>query len=304
MTQRGRLAVLAVSLTLLAIVSAVVDGDPVPRPGSESLWFYSAAFTLMLSDLVLEPWYTRPADAFANATAVLLASFAAGSSGLEVTRSTFDTGRTVCITVAALILLAALIAMLTLRPHGGAQSRVHKSAFVFASTFGRARVIFSAFFAVTAAAAFAESSDKLLILYVIGGLLLWTTPLQTALERLIAVRKETERPKLIVDEIAQPRIAFLTSASDPPLKVGQSLIRGDEAGGSSWMFRKARSFSKCRQPSGKESFSHQGTSWPWVPLLSRGQGSSARSASKHRSTGSSFAEVAPALMRSDYGRVG
>lgn len=231
MTQRGRLAILALSLAVLTAVSAVVDGTLIPQPGGGSLWFYSAALTLMLSDLVLEPWYTRPADAFANASAVLLASFAAGTAGLEVSQSAFETGRAFCITASALILVAALVAMLTLKSHGSAQSRLHRSAFVFASTFGRARVIFSAFFAVTAAAAFAESPDKLLILYTMGGLLLWTTPVQTALERLIALRGESEEPEVIVTEIAQPRIAFLVSASESALKVGQSLSRNDEVVG-------------------------------------------------------------------------
>lgn len=228
MTQRGRLGVLAISLSLLVAVSAVVDGTLVPQPGSGSLWFYAAALTLMLSDLVLEPWYTRPADAFANAVAVLLASFAADSSGLEVSQSAFDAGRALCIAVSLSILLAALVAMLTLDPRRGVQSLVHRAAFVAASTFGRARVIFSAFFAVTAAAAFAESPDKLLILYVMGGLLLWTTPLQTALERLLVLRREAGPTTLILDEIAQPRTAFLTSAVEPPVQVGQSLLRGDE----------------------------------------------------------------------------
>lgn len=228
MTQRGRLGVLAISLSLLMAVSVVVDGELVPQPGSSSLWFYAAALTLMLSDLVLEPWYTRPADAFANAVAVLLASFAADSSGLEVSQSAFETGRALCIAVSLVILLAALSAMLTLDLRRGVQSMVHRVAFVVASTFGRARVIFSAFFAVTAAAAFAESPDNLLILYVMGGLLLWTTPLQTALERLLLARQEKEAATLILDEIAQPRTAFLTAAAEPPVQVGQSLMRGDE----------------------------------------------------------------------------
>jgi hypothetical protein len=227
MTQRARLGVLAISLSLLVVVSALVDGALVPQPGSSSLWFYAAALTLMLSDLVLEPWYTRPADAFANSVAVLLASFAAGSSGLEISQSAFDTGRAACIAASLLVLLAALTAMLTLDPKRGVQSPIHRSAFVIASTFGRARVIFSAFFAVTAAAAFAESPDKLLILYVMGGLLLWTTPLQTALERLLAARRDGGVPKLVLDEIAQPRTAFLTSAAEPPVQVGQSLLRSD-----------------------------------------------------------------------------
>lgn len=54
MTQRGRLAILALSLAVLTAVSAVVDGTLIPQPGGGSLWFYSAALTLMLSDLVLE----------------------------------------------------------------------------------------------------------------------------------------------------------------------------------------------------------------------------------------------------------
>jgi hypothetical protein len=231
MTQRGRLGVLAVSLILLVLVSAIVDGELIPHPGGDSLWFYAAALTLMLSDLVLEPWYTRPADAFANAVAVLLASFAAGSAGLPISHEAFQAGRISCIAVSGLILFASLLAMLTLKPSGEQQVAAHRASFVIASTFGRARVIFSAFFAVTAAAAFADSSDKLLILYVMGGFLLWTTPLQTALERLIAVRKPERQPKLIVDEIAQPRTAFLTCASDPPLNVGQSLLRKTETVG-------------------------------------------------------------------------
>lgn len=228
LTQRGRLFVLGVSLALLALVSLAVDGALVPHPGSDSLWFYSAALTLMLSDLVLEPWYTRPADAFANAVAVLLASFAAGSTGLQISETAFSAGRTCSVVASGLILLAALVAMLTLKPQGGEQGPLHRASFVIASTFGRARVIFSAFFAVTAAAAFAESPDELLILYVMGGLLLWTTPLQTALERLIAVRQPGEQVELAVNEIAQPRTAFLATAADPPIQVGQPLLRGDK----------------------------------------------------------------------------
>ncbi|MGB7685995.1 MAG: DUF87 domain-containing protein [Solirubrobacterales bacterium] len=220
--------VLAISLALLALVSLVVDGALIPHPGSDSLWFYAAALTLMLSDLVLEPWYTRPADAFANAVAVLLASFAAGSAGLQVSKAAFTTGRTCSIVASGAILVAALAAMLTLRPQGGEQGRLHRASFVIASTFGRARVIFSAFFAITAAAAFADSADKMLVLYVLGGLLLWTTPLQTALERLIAVRQPGEQLALAVDEIAQPRTAFLTAAADPPVKVGQPLLRAEK----------------------------------------------------------------------------
>jgi uncharacterized protein len=228
LSQRARVALLGASLALLAATSYGVDGSLVPGIGSETLWFYSAALTLFLSDLVLEPWYTRPADAVANAAAVLLASLAAGPTGLEVSKSAFDTGRAVCIAVALAILLCGATAMVTLRPRGASQSRVHRGCYGIAATLGRARVLFSSFFAATATAAYAESPEKLLVLYLFGGLLLWTTPLQSLAERLVALGAGGDgRQDLVVEEIAQPRTAFLVAAGGS-LRAGQRLLRGED----------------------------------------------------------------------------
>lgn len=230
LNQRARVGLLVVSLALLTATSYTVDGSLVPGIGSETLWFYSAALTLFLSDLVLEPWYTRPADAVANAAAVLLASLAAAPAGLEISKGAFDTGRAICIAVAAVILLCGATAMVTLRPRGATQSRLHRGTYGIAATLGRARVLFSAFFAATATAAFAESPEDLLILYLFGGLLLWTTPLQSVAERLVAIGGSDEEQALVLEEVAQPRTAFLT-AQGGSLRAGQRVLRGkDEIG--------------------------------------------------------------------------
>jgi uncharacterized protein len=228
LSQRARVVLLGASLALLAATSYAVEGSLIPGIGSETLWFYSAALTLFLSDLVLEPWYTRPADAVANAAAVLLASLAAGSTGLEVSKSAFDTGRAICVAVATAILLCGATAMVTLRPRGASQTRLHRSCYAAAATLGRARVVFSAFFAATATAAYAESPEKLLLLYLFGGLLLWTTPLQSAAERLFALGEGEGKQGLVVEEIAQPRTAFLIAANGS-LRAGQRVLRGEEA---------------------------------------------------------------------------
>jgi len=45
------------------------------------LWFYSAAAALVLGAFVLEPFFTRPADALANVSALLLTVVAVTPEG-------------------------------------------------------------------------------------------------------------------------------------------------------------------------------------------------------------------------------
>src|SRR4051812_44243826 len=97
LSQRARLLVLLVGVAGLVATSAIVAKDPIPSPGTDTLWFYSAALALLLGDLVVEPWYTRPADAVANAAAVLLASLGASGAALDLSDRTFDVGRDACV---------------------------------------------------------------------------------------------------------------------------------------------------------------------------------------------------------------
>jgi len=39
----------------------------------ESIWFYSAALMIILGAYIVEPFFTKPSDAIANSTAVLIA---------------------------------------------------------------------------------------------------------------------------------------------------------------------------------------------------------------------------------------
>jgi uncharacterized protein len=187
LSQRQRILVLAITLLCLTAVALIVDGTALPRPGAHSLWFYSACLSLLLGDLVVEPWYTRPADAVANGTAVLLATLTASQGGLEVSEDVFALGRATCIAVAVSLIVVAIAAMLSRQQGVLDQPKRHKYAFVLASTFGRARVLFGAFFAVTAAAAYADHPDDLMVLYLAGGLLLWTQPIRGGTERILRI---------------------------------------------------------------------------------------------------------------------
>lgn len=49
--------------------------DSLPPPfGLTGLWFYAAFAAIVLGDFIIEPFFTKPADALANAVAVLVAA--------------------------------------------------------------------------------------------------------------------------------------------------------------------------------------------------------------------------------------
>jgi hypothetical protein len=220
-----RLLVLAVSLGLLVVVSVLVTSSPLPAPASNSLWFYSALLALLLGDLIVEPWYTSPADAVANAAAVILSTIAASSAGLEVSPHAFTVGRTACLVVAGLILALAAIAMLTRRPPSNHQSYLHRVAFAAAVNFGRARVLFASFYAVTAAAAFAHTPSKLLALYLFGTILLWANPVETVVRRVAGLRREKHAARAVVTAVAEPLTAFLGDGVPATAVVGGTVLR-------------------------------------------------------------------------------
>lgn len=230
LTQRQRLIVLAVTLAGLLVTSLVVEGRLFPPLGSSGLWFYAACLSLLLGDLVLEPWYTRPADALANASAVLLASLTVSRAGLEVSADAFRVGRAACIAYAVAVAALSLVAMLTKRTGGIEQSRLHRYTFVLAGTFGRARVIFGLFFAVAGAAAYARSPADLLALYVAGGLLLWTQPIRLATERFVRIAADHEAvpSALEIRRIAQPRTVFLHGDGGTQASAGHILMRNGQ----------------------------------------------------------------------------
>lgn len=226
--QGERLVVLAVSLVLLCFACYGVSGSFLPGFDSSGLWFYSAAFGLLLGDLVVEPWYSRPADSVTNASAVLLATLTASNSGLEVSQDAFSTGRAVCLGFALAVLAVGLAAMISRRDPPALPSRFHRGTYVLATTFGRASVIFWLFFVATSTAAYASEPEKLLVLYLTGGLLLGAQPVRVATERLIRVTRTDNNDRgafLIVDRIGEPHTALLRAGAGALPRVGAEIER-------------------------------------------------------------------------------
>jgi len=228
-SQKKRLLVLAISITALVGINVVITGTLLPAPGASSLWFYSAILLLLLGDLVVEPWYTSPADAVANSSVVLLTVIATSPAGLPISDSAFEWGRNLSLAVAGPILLVGSIAIASKRPKPQVQSRLHNGAYAFASTLGSARILFGAFFAVTAAAAFANEPQNLMVLYLFGIVVLIENPIELLIGRLGSSDDQRGEHEIVIEEIAQPRTAFASAGSAGMIEVGGTVRKGDAA---------------------------------------------------------------------------
>jgi len=67
--QRARLLILGLYLALLFLASRIALGTWLPPTTEKGLWFYSGLAALLLGNLLVTPFYTKPADAISYAVA-------------------------------------------------------------------------------------------------------------------------------------------------------------------------------------------------------------------------------------------
>src|SRR3989344_396053 len=101
-----------------------------------SIWFYSGAFMIILGAYIVEPFFTKPSDAIANSTAVLIALF-----GLSNKQELF--GYTFIFSYAVAILILGIITIILKDSKTDFWRKTSKSLYWFAETFGASKVIFS-----------------------------------------------------------------------------------------------------------------------------------------------------------------
>jgi hypothetical protein len=162
--QQERLLAAGIYFVLLLLLARRLNGSFWPPYGLEGLWFYSAAAALLLGELVLEPFFTRPADALASAFAVLIASAATSWQGSSVPTSTLQTARLGLMIYAGIVILGAVLAI-ALKDKSDPSGYIARICSSGVGRFGRARWLFSALLLVSGYAAFSESASNSALLY-------------------------------------------------------------------------------------------------------------------------------------------
>lgn len=144
--QRGRLIILIVYLVGLFVASWAASGNWIPPTSERGIWFYSALAALLLGNLLVTPFFTKPADAISYAVAAAVALLAV-NPWASATSIGFDRFTWSAALLYVLVVLAAAVLAIALKD--SARPPVQKAARVgllLADAAGSPRAIFSVVF--------------------------------------------------------------------------------------------------------------------------------------------------------------
>jgi len=151
-------------MLVLLLLSKILHGTYWPPFGLVGLWFYAAFAALVLGEFITEPIFTRPADALANAVALLVASVSVSLSVAQTDPGTARAGRFFFLAYGAAIVLMASFAIV-MKDSSGRMKRSAEAATEVVQRFGSARWIFTLLLFGSAYAAFASDAYRVALVY-------------------------------------------------------------------------------------------------------------------------------------------
>ena len=207
-----RVVVLGIAVIALAIISWTTTGEIIPSDPTDALLLQSGILLVVLGSLILEKYFTAPGDALVN-------SFTAFITLLPLLPLLSSTSLWVWVAVVAYlgVVTIASAACLTLqsRAREARGGGVMEAAYLIASKFGRARVVFSVVFLACILFFSSGRSTLALALIVFWGLYLsiWPLGLPQLLSRITLRRGVEDQAVGRLDRIDSPNIARVALAS-------------------------------------------------------------------------------------------
>jgi hypothetical protein len=177
LSQPARLAVAIVYVLLLLLLGLYLNGRLLPPFGLPGLWFYSAFGVLILGEFIIEPFFTRPADALAGSIALVIACASVSLTGAEIQHTAAATGRLIYV-IAGLLLIVLSVSAIAFKDRTDWLGALAGWAASAAGRAGQARWVFSALLFGAGYAAFAHSAGKVAALYLSWFVVSVLTPLE------------------------------------------------------------------------------------------------------------------------------
>lgn len=185
--QVKRLAVLGLYILVLFLASLTALGVWFPPLTSKGLWFYAGLAMLILSNLLVTPFYHKPADTISYGVTALIAMLSVRSA---LSPATTDAWLWKLIVVYLLALLSAAMLSIVLKdskrsvPH-----KISQSAYRFTEQFGGAKYIFSPIFLFALVAFHRESGTEVLIIGASWALIVSLSPAEKLIALIARIRE-------------------------------------------------------------------------------------------------------------------
>ncbi len=221
----------AIYFVVLLFLARYLNGSFWPPFDLDGIWFYSAAASLLVGELVLEPYFTRPVDALASALAVLIVAATASWDQSSAPSATVVGIRLILGLYAVVVIVTSATAM-TLKDSAGAFGGIARTAASFVGRFGRAQWLFGALLFASGYAAFSESSSKVAVLYIAWFIVAVFAPVEWAILLVTRRRVGTKPQTGYVESIQDPCTATVRFplGSKPELGERVEIPKADNAG--------------------------------------------------------------------------
>ncbi len=228
-SQRARALWLLAYAVALPCANWFVTGSWLPPVAPEGLWFYTAAVTLLLGDLVVSPYYVGPKDTLAVAIpAVIAVWFLVGDSHASTNPWLMWSTLGFCLMAASL----AVATMLSPKASGDSPRIPREWLFAFCQTVGHPRVILSAVLATLLVSFHLGNPEEILL---VGGT--WAALVGVQPERpiywtwrKIAAGRDGPRDFGTVIGYQSPGLLLIRQESDRPAELGEMLVSNDPRG--------------------------------------------------------------------------
>jgi hypothetical protein len=146
LSQFTRLLILIIYVILLFVVSKIAFDSWIPPTAEKGLWFYSGLAALLLGNLLVTPFFTKPVDAISNAVAAIVALLAVNIWGSgKFTGFDQFIWAVVCIYV-IIVLISSILAIVLKDSPNLTRQKISKSLYFLSDAVGTSRLVFSAVF--------------------------------------------------------------------------------------------------------------------------------------------------------------
>ena len=229
LSQFTRLLILIVYVVLLFITSKLAFDSWIPPTSEKGLWFYSGLAALLLGNLLVTPFFTKPVDAISNAVAAIVALLAVNIWGLGKFTS-FDKFMwcATCIYI-VMVLLSSILAIAFKESSTPTRQKISKSLYLLSDVAGKSRLVFSAVFLFALITFHRNTPREYLIIGMAWVLFVGLQPLET-LANLFRRWLEVWRAPTIVTPFGEvvghqiPGIVLVRHQENSPISFGDTII--------------------------------------------------------------------------------